>query len=128
MPTDRIWKAFTTNSAQTHANSEDPRLRGRTYLVPFAQVWDEIVKMVEKRPRWTLISADEASGGIRAEARTLVFRFVDDVQVKVKLDDNALTRVDMWSSSRVGNADLGANARRIAGFFRELDRRLGIER
>ncbi len=128
MPTERIWKALRTNSAQTHANSEDPRLKGRTYLVPFAQVWDEIVNMIEARSRWTLISADEASGSVRAEARTLVFRFVDDVQVKVKLDDNALTRVDMWSSSRVGNADLGTNARRIAGFFRELDRRLGVAR
>ena len=118
------WKFLTENSAQTQADAEDSRLRGRTYLVPYARVWDEIVGMIEEHPRWKLVSADEASGLIRAEAKTLVFRFIDDVRFKLKLDEDALTRVDMWSASRVGNADLGANARRIVRFFRNLDRRL----
>jgi uncharacterized protein (DUF1499 family) len=118
------WKFFTENSAQTRADAEDVRLRGRTYLVPYARVWDEIIAMIEAHPRWKLASADEASGLIHAEATTLVFRFVDDVRFKLKLDQDALTRVDMWSASRVGNADLGANARRIARFYRDLDRRL----
>ena len=121
-----LWRALTQNSAQTSENSEDGRLRGRTYHVPFATVWDEILQMIQTHPRWTLVRADEGSGLIRAEARTLVFRFVDDVRVKLKLDHNALTRVDMWSQSRVGKGDLGVNKRRIARFFRDLDRRLGV--
>lgn len=121
-----IWRSLTTNSAQTREGAEDPRLRGRTYLVPFATVWDEILNMIESHPRWRLIRADEGTGLIHAEARTLVFRFVDDVRFKLKLDQNALTRVDMWSASRVGRGDLGANARRIGRFYRDLDRRLGV--
>ncbi len=93
--------------------------------MPFATVWDEIIAMIREHPRWALIKADEGAGLIHAEAKTLVWRFVDDVRFKLKLDDNALTRLDMWSASRVGRADLGANARRIARFYRELDRRLG---
>jgi len=122
-----FWEALTQNSAQTHENAEDSRLRGRTYVVPFARVWDEIVSMIESHQRWTLIRADEATGLIHAEATTRVFRFVDDVRFKVKLDSNALTRVDMWSASRLRRGDLGTNARRIARFCRELDRRLGIQ-
>ncbi len=121
-----IWKALTQNSAQTHDSAEDPRLRGRTYLVPFATVWDEIIDMIETRRRWKLVRADEGTGLIHAEAKTPVFHFVDDVRFKLKLDQNALTRVDMWSASRKGKGDLGANARRIAWFYRQLDRRLGI--
>ena len=121
-----IWKALTENSAQTHENAEDPRLMGRTYMVPFAKVWDEIISMIEKHPRWKVLRADEGAGLIHAEAKTLVFRFVDDVRFKLKLDDNALTRVDMWSASRKGKGDLGTNARRIGSFCRELDRRLGV--
>ncbi len=124
---NRIWRALTQNSAQTHEDADDPRLRGRTYFVPFANVWDEILAMIESHPRWKLLRADEGAGLIHAEATTRLFHFVDDVRFKVKLDQNALTRVDMWSASRVGRGDLGANARRIAWFFRELDRRLGIE-
>jgi uncharacterized protein (DUF1499 family) len=122
-----IWKALTQNSAQTHENADDPRLRGRTYVVPFASVWDEIISMINSHPRWNLVRADEGTGLIHAEATTRLFRFVDDVRFKVKLDQNALTRVDMWSASRVGRGDLGANARRIGRFFRDLDRRLGVE-
>ena len=119
-----LWKALTTNSAQTHENAGDPRLRGRTYLVPFATVWDEILAMIEANPRWSLLRADEGTGLIWAEATTRVFRFVDDVRFKIKLDRDALTRVDMWSASRKGKGDLGTNTRRIARFYRELDRRL----
>ncbi len=121
-----LWTTLTRNSAQTAENTPDPRLRGRTYSVPFARVWDESLKVIESSPRWKLIDADEGRGVIRAEATTLVLRFVDDVRLRIKLDQNALTRVDMRSSSRVGRGDLGANARRIRRFFRELDRRLGV--
>jgi uncharacterized protein (DUF1499 family) len=121
-----IWQALTENSAQTRENTTDPRLRGRTYMVPFAKVWDEIIDMIENHPRWRLLRADEGSGLIHAEAKTLVFRFVDDVRFKLKLDHNALTRVDMWSASRKGKGDLGTNKRRIAKFYRQLDRRLDV--
>ncbi len=124
MALNGLWKLLTENTAQTREGAEDPRLRGRTYLVAYARVWDEIIEMIGSRPRWNLVHADESSGSIRAEAQTLVFRFVDDVRLKLKLDQDALTRVDMWSGSRVGNFDLGANRRRIARFFKDLDRRL----
>ncbi|HSG82311.1 MAG TPA: DUF1499 domain-containing protein [Gemmatimonadota bacterium] len=123
---DRIIKALTTNSAQTSEEAEDPRLRGRTYMVPFATVWDEIIRMIKEHPRQNLVRANEDRGMIGFEATTLVLRLVGDVRIKVKLDRNALTRVDMWSQSRVGKGDLGANRRRIARFFRDLDRRLGL--
>jgi uncharacterized protein (DUF1499 family) len=125
---ESIWKALTESTARTSENAEDPRLRGRTYMVPFARVWDEIIKMIETHPRWKLIRADEGSGRIHAEASTPVFRLVDDVRFKLRLDDNALTRVDMWSSSRVGRGDLGTNARRIGKFLQRLDRHLGVGR
>lgn len=123
---DRIIKALITNSAQTSEEAEDPRLRGRTYMVPFATVWDEIIRMIKEHPRQNLVRANEDRGMIGFEATTLVLRLVDDVRIKVKLDRNALTRVDMWSQSRARKGDLGANRRRIARFFRDLDRRLGL--
>jgi hypothetical protein len=126
MELDGLWIALTRNSAQTSERAGDPRLRGRTYFVPFARVFDEIVAMVRGRSGWRLIRADEGGGLIHAEAASRLFRLVADVRFKIKLDENALTRLDIWSASRAGKADLGANARRIARFCRELDRRLGV--
>lgn len=76
-------------------------------------------------PRWTVVGADDETGVVDAEAKTLVFRFIDDVRIRVGLDENGQTRVDAESASRVGKADLGTNARRIGRFLRELDAALG---
>jgi uncharacterized protein (DUF1499 family) len=112
------------NRASTSPDAKSPKLRGRAYAVPFAQVWQAVVETAEKRPRWTVTHADARAGELRAEARTLLWRFVDDVDVKVTLDGEGLTRVDVKSASRVGAYDLGVNARRIARFLHALDRRL----
>ena len=49
---------------------------------------------------------------IWATFRTKVFRFVDDVVVRIVADGNGSV-VDVRSKSRDGKGDLGANARRI---------------
>lgn len=116
--------ALTRNRAATRPDAGDPRLRGRAYPVPFAAVWEAARELAGKRRRWTVVEERPAAGEIRAEARTLVFRFVDDVRVRLSLDPDGLTRVDVESASRVGRADLGANARRIARFLHDLDRLL----
>lgn len=119
-----IWTALTRNVAETRLDADDPRLRGRAYPVPFARVWDAAVETALATPRWVMTGSDAGAGTIQAEARTLLWRFTDDVAIRISLDDKGLTRVDVRSSSRVGRADLGANARRVARFLHALDRRL----
>jgi hypothetical protein len=117
-------RALTRNRAWTDPESHDPRLRGREYAVPFARVWEAALATARARRRWTITRADPRSGEIDAEARTSVWKFVDDVWVRLSLTDEGMTRVDLTSSSRVGGMDLGVNARRIARFLHSLDRRL----
>jgi hypothetical protein len=113
-----------TNRAATQPDHPDPRLRGRTLAVPFDRVWKEALLLAAKKQGWTVLDADDLKGVIRAEAQTLVFRFTDDVEIRIGLDQDGQTRVDMTSASRVGKSDLGTNARRIANFLRGLDQRL----
>lgn len=121
-----LWSGLTQNRAVTYQNHLDPSLRGRTYAIPFARVWAAAVELASGGLRgWTLVEADEDLGTFKAESKTQVFRFVDDVELRMSLDENGQTRVDMTSASRVGRGDLGKNARRIRGFFRALDRRIG---
>ncbi|HET7230885.1 MAG TPA: DUF1499 domain-containing protein [Longimicrobium sp.] len=120
----RLIRALTRNRAWTDPESPDRRLRGREYPVPFTAVWDAVLETARSRPRWSVIQADARRGEIEVEARTGVWRFVDDVLIRISLDELGLTRVDMTSQSRVGRADLGVNARRIARFLHALDRRL----
>lgn len=116
--------ALTRNRAYTDPESPDRRLRGRVYALPFVQVWEAALETARARPRWTVTEINPKKGEIQAEAKTALWRFTDDVWIRVSLDEDGMTRVDLSSSSRVGAADLGVNARRIARFLHALDRRL----
>ena len=54
--------------------------------------------------------------GFEAEATTPLFRFVDDVSVRVSAGANGNGVIDIRSKSRDGRGDLGANAERIRVF------------
>jgi hypothetical protein len=69
--------------------------------------------------------ADEDQGLVKAESQAFLSRAVDDVEIRVSLDENALTRVDASSTARTGKGDRGRNARRLRRFFRKLDKRIG---
>jgi uncharacterized protein (DUF1499 family) len=120
----RLVRALTRNVAETSPDADDPRLVGRTYAVPFEDVWQAAVALAIGLPGWTLLVSDDREGRIVAEARTRFFRFVDNVSLHIRLDENGQTRVDARSVSRTGRADYGTNARRIGDFFRRLDERL----
>lgn len=68
---------------------------------------------------WTVVAADSAAGRIEATATTRWFRFKDDVVVRIRAQ-GAGSRVDARSVSRVGQSDVGTNARRIRAYLARL--------
>jgi hypothetical protein len=118
-------RAISRNEAETALDDRDPRLRGRTYAIRFHDVWETARALASRR--WRIIRSDDEEGVIWAEART-VLRFVADVEIRITLDENGQTRVDLRSASRRGFADFGKNARRIGRFLRRLDKTLARNR
>ena len=68
---------------------------------------------------WALVAADSATGRIEATATTRVFRFKDDVVIRIR-PRNGGSRLDIRSVSRIGGSDLGKNASRIREFTTRL--------
>jgi uncharacterized protein (DUF1499 family) len=68
---------------------------------------------------WTLVATDSSAGRIEATATTPWFGFKDDVVIRVA-PDPAGSRVDVRSVSRVGQSDVGTNARRIRAYLARL--------
>jgi uncharacterized protein (DUF1499 family) len=64
-----------------------------------------------KMPRTTVVTAE--GNYLHAEARSLLFRFVDDVEFLV---DPAQKLIHFRSASRIGYSDLGANRARMERF------------
>ncbi len=67
-----------------------------------------LLAIVKGLPRATIIA--DSDDYLHVEFRSLVFRFVDDVEFV--LDDNA-KRINFRSASRLGHSDLGVNRKRM---------------
>jgi uncharacterized protein (DUF1499 family) len=65
---------------------------------------------------WQIYHQDEATGVIEAVDTTAIMAFKDDVAIRVR-DGARGTQIDLRSASRVGEGDLGANAKRIRAFM-----------
>lgn len=120
-----ILRGLTENQAATDPNAVDPRLRGRTYAIPFQDVWQAAITLCGGGLRgWSIGGADDRSGVIDVVTRTGIFGHEGDVRVEIGLDENAQTRVDVRAVSRAERGDLGRTRRAIDRFLRNLDRRL----
>ncbi len=86
--------------------------------LPPGDAWEAAVAVTEELG-WSLVWSNRELGTIEATERSKVFRFVDDVVVRVRAAP-AGSVVDVRSTSRVGRSDLGANARRIREFLERL--------
>lgn len=68
---------------------------------------------------WQIQQVNRKMGKIEASSTTRWFAFVDDIVIRVKPSpDGNGSVIDLRSVSRVGEGDLGANARRIEAFIK----------
>ncbi|MBI4723623.1 MAG: DUF1499 domain-containing protein [Rhodomicrobium sp.] len=108
-----------------------PEIKPLQIQRPFAEVFFA-VRDVVKTLNWKVIGERTAeaskTGYIEAIDRTWIFGFTDDVAIRVTGSAKA-AQVDIRSSSRFGQHDLGRNAERIQRFEVEVKARIaGIER
>jgi uncharacterized protein (DUF1499 family) len=78
------------------------------YTGEAARAWQRLQSVLAAEPRITII--EDTGSYLHAEARSLVFRFVDDVEF---LLDSAHGVIHVRSASRVGYGDFGVNRRRV---------------
>lgn len=71
---------------------------------------------------WEVVAVDAGAGTLLARETSRIFRFVDDVVVRVRASEGGGAVVDVRSKSRDGRGDLGANAARIRRFAEALPR------
>ncbi|WP_422551673.1 DUF1499 domain-containing protein [Methylovulum miyakonense] len=96
------------------------------YILPFEikgnplQAWAALRKVIIKQPR--MVITHETHATLHAEATSLVFRFVDDINVIMDADAEL---IHIRSASRVGHSDFGVNRKRIETLRTEL-RKLGV--
>jgi hypothetical protein len=87
---------------------------------PVPSVIAKAERLAEARG-WDIAEAAPEEGRLEATETSALFRFKDDVVLRVKPSDTGEgSIVDMRSVSRVGVSDLGANAKRVRSFLADL--------
>jgi uncharacterized protein (DUF1499 family) len=120
-----VW-AYSTwpriNDVETGKTPEYADLRPKMYAAAVPRVAKAAEEAVGRLPRWTLVGSGSGPGGhsIQAVATTRLFRFKDDVTIRIHRE-GPWTYVSVRSKSRMGKADFGQNARNIRAFLAEMD-------
>lgn len=78
---------------------------------PPAEAYERVRGAVEALG-WEIVQSDPARGHLEARETSRIFRFVDDIAIRIRPADGGSV-VDVRSKSRDGQGDLGANAARI---------------
>jgi uncharacterized protein (DUF1499 family) len=91
----------------------------RLALLPKA-AYDRALRVAQGMPDWQVTRTDGVALVVEATATSRVFRFVDDVVIRVRPDGDA-SRVDVRSKSRDGRGDVGANTARIHAYVAALE-------
>lgn len=92
--------------------------------VPVQRAYDLTMRLVTKR-KWRVVDArppqpPRREGHIEAIALTLIMGLREDVAIRVRPDGGG-SRIDIRSSSRYFQSDLGSNAARIAKLIEDIN-------
>jgi uncharacterized protein (DUF1499 family) len=79
---------------------------------PPAAAYDRVRSVLAAMPRTQVVGGDREQGRVEAVQTSALFRFADDIVVRIRPDGSG-SRIDVRSKSRDGRSDLGANAARI---------------
>lgn len=97
-----------------------PYLQSVACALPAEAALELVAEIARGQLRWEAVQVDPDAGTVSARQRSRIFRFVDDVLVRVRPDDAGGVLIDLRSKSRDGRGDLGVNAERIRAFHAAL--------
>ena len=123
-----VWAATAwprINVVETGRTPEYPDLQVRTCAASPERVGEAVRDALAERPRWRVVGSGQGPGGVVVSAvhETRVFRFEDDVTVKIRRKGGQ-TFVSVRSQSRLGEWDFGQNARNVRELLQALDAEL----
>lgn len=106
----------TPNCVSTQTDDPSKRMDPIPYSDPMAQARDRMLALLRAYPRTRIVL--EEPGYLKAECRSRIFRFVDDVDL---LFDDQAKVIHFRSASRLGRKDFGVNRARMEEIRRRFE-------
>jgi uncharacterized protein (DUF1499 family) len=107
----------------TGEKARDPNLKTRYYNLSMDKVWDEVVRIIKKKPGYKLLHEVKNVGEIVVEKKSALGR-TQDITIMLFSINPVKTAIDIYSASRGSFGDLGANYRTILDLFQSIDNSL----
>ena len=107
----------------TGEKARDPALKTRYYKLPRDKLWEEVVSILKKLPRYKVLHEVKNMGEIVVTKKTITGR-TQDITLTLFAIGPAKSAVDIYSASRGSLGDLGSNYRTILDLFRAFDQKL----
>lgn len=112
------------NTAETAAEPVLPELRIRRYHRLRGEMKERIEQTIQSLPRWRMVREEAGVGVYQVEVTSPLWRFRDDVFIRVNDLSGGEVEVYLYSASRVGRGDFGANRYHILQFYKALEQKL----
>jgi uncharacterized protein (DUF1499 family) len=109
---------LTRNWADTDEGG-DPALAPPDLPLPVGEALARVEAVIGTLPRWRVESVDRGANVIRATRRSFLWRFIDDVTVRLEPTAGGC-RLHARSQARVGKGDLGQNRRNLLQLLRAV--------
>ena len=97
-----------TNIAETSDNPKMPEMKTPEFSESSEDVFSATKKALPELG-WTIETIDETNKEIKAIVTSKLFKFKDDIKVKIQTNTSGKTTFYAYSKSRVGLGDMGAN-------------------
>ncbi|WP_127585153.1 DUF1499 domain-containing protein [Paenibacillus koleovorans] len=107
----------------TGEKAKDPALKTRYYKISKDQLWEEIVTLLKKLPKYTVLHEVKNVGEIVVTKKTMTGR-TQDITLTLFAINPVKSAVDIYSASRGSLGDLGSNYRTILELFKMFDQKL----
>lgn len=122
-PVERLKTYLTTNVAETREEHVFPELRSPLFAIE-AKATQDAVLAAMRSLGWREVQAID--GEVRAVAVSALFRFHDDVTVRLEATEGG-TLLHARSASRIGKGDLAANAKHLRLLFAQVERLISVK-
>ncbi len=96
-------------SSQADPSDEIHYMAALPYSGSVVAAKEKLLAIVKSQPRTTIVTEEDTY--LHVEYRSLIFRFVDDVEFSIEQETHL---IHFRSASRLGHSDLGVNRKRMA--------------
>lgn len=96
------------NCVSSNANDKNHFIYPFQLATTADRAWPVVQKVISEIPRCKIVQLTDSF--LQVECRSAVFRFVDDLKLKLQASDGI---IEVYSAARVGHSDFGVNRDRI---------------